>query len=40
MNGRDCINVKHELHKAVMNNQKVAVRLRNGELITGVAEDL
>ena len=32
------MNVKGELHKAIASNQKVAVRLHNGVIITGVAE--
>ncbi|OAB39783.1 hypothetical protein [Paenibacillus glacialis] len=32
------MNVKGELRLAVASNQKVAVRLHNGEIITGVAE--
>ncbi|OAB46527.1 hypothetical protein [Paenibacillus antarcticus] len=34
------MNVKGELRLAVASNQKVAVRLHNGEIITGVAEEL
>jgi len=32
------MNVKGELHLAVASNQKVVLRLHNGEIITGVAE--
>jgi len=32
------MNVTGELRLAVASNQKVAVRLHNGEIITGVAE--
>ncbi|OAB34103.1 hypothetical protein [Paenibacillus glacialis] len=32
------MDVKDELRIAVASNQKVAVRLHNGEIITGVAE--
>ncbi|OAB34274.1 hypothetical protein PMSD_15010 [Paenibacillus macquariensis subsp. defensor] len=34
------MDVKGELHKAAASNQKVAVRLHNGEIITGMAEEL
>ncbi|OAB27816.1 hypothetical protein PMSD_23105 [Paenibacillus macquariensis subsp. defensor] len=36
---RDRMNVEGELYKAVTSNQKVAIRLHNGEIITGVQKN-